>query len=463
MTALLEEKVEAPAPPKKPVNKKKKAGQPRPVTHLVMLVTTVIACILASIYRPEADLREMISIGTGYYAILLIAITLLIGPYKLLRQRKNPVNIDLRRDIGIWAGINILIHVFCSLQLFEKGEFLLYFLTENGGVRTDQFGLGNDFGLLALLLLLPVWFTSNQISLKRLKGKRWKNLQRLTYLVFGFGVIHTILFQIYNLRETWFNLGLAVATLGVLLAQSIGIFLTLKRERQRREANNSPKSAALAIPAPVAELPGSDVARRRFLKIAGGAFVTGIAAGSAAALVVAATEKTTTGNSVAAAATTSATTTAAPTTTATAVATNTSSAAPSTVAATATTSATTTAATTKASSTTQAATTVATSGKVLATTANLGLGKALLFTTPDTGARAFVVRRKDGTVGCFSGVCTHEPVNLTFNETNQTLYCAKHNISFDTTNGNPSSMPARTALKKYTVSVDSSGNIIYGS
>jgi hypothetical protein len=35
-------------------------------------------------------------------------------------------------------------------------------------------------------------------------------------------------------------------------------------------------------------------------------------------------------------------------------------------------------------------------------------------------------------------------------------------VDFSTTTGAPSSAPARTALKKFTVTVDAKGNIIYG-
>lgn len=394
MPVIMEEKVEAPVRPIKPANKKVKSGQNRPVTHVVMLVTSILACILAAIYRPDADISEIISIGTGYYALLLMAITLLIGPYKLLHQRRNPVNIDLRRDIGIWAGINTLIHVFFSFQLFQKGLILLYFLTQAGGVRTDVFGVSNDLGMIAFLILLPVLFTSNQISLKLMKGKRWKGLQRLTYLVFGFGLIHTIGFQFYNVREAWFGIGTAIATLGVLVAQSIGIAITVVRNRQRKMTNAPVSPLTSLTTQPVMATTASNMARRQFLKIGAGAFITGVTAGSAIALLGTSQGKT--------ASATVAENTAAGTT---AIATSTNAATTSVATSSAAVTTTSAAATSAASATTKAATTtaIASGVTVLATTATLATGKALLFTTPDTSQRAFVVHRKDGSVGCFGG------------------------------------------------------------
>ena len=48
-------------------------------------------------------------------SLCLLCVTLLIGPLNLLRKRLNPVNIELRRDTGIWAGITGCLHVVFAL------------------------------------------------------------------------------------------------------------------------------------------------------------------------------------------------------------------------------------------------------------------------------------------------------------------------------------------------------------
>jgi len=434
---------------------KAKFGTDGILTHAVLATLSLIACGLAALYRPTADLTEVMTIGTGYLGILLMAITLIIGTINLFRKRRNPVNIDIRRDIGIWAGINTILHVVFGFQVFQNAQILLYFLNKDGGIRTDTFGWSNYVGLVSFLLLLPVLFTSNQLSLKYLKGKRWKNLQRLTYGVFALGIVHTIGYQLYNVRDTGFGLAVVGIVLAVMVAQAVGIFVVKSRASQRK-ATNSPSAVKLLTPQPV----NGAVVRRQFLWVAGGAVLGGavvgtgiklmsntpVVAGQVQSLVEASSVPTTEATTQAA----SSTTTSATSNTAA----TTSAAASTTQSATSTTVAPTT--------TSAATTTATTSGTVLATTTSLATDKALAITTPDTRQKAFLVHRNDGTVTCFSGICTHEPVNLTWNASSQTLYCPRHSVDFSTVNGAPSSAPARTALKKFTVTVDSKGNIIYG-
>ncbi len=431
-----------------------KFGKERLITQVSLAVFSLIVGGLAAIYRPTSDFSEVITIGTGYAGILLIALTLIIGTINLFRKRRNPVNLDIRRDIGIWAGINIIIHSIFGFQVFQNAQLLLYFLNKDGGIRTDTFGWSNYVGLISFLLLLPVLFTSNQLSLKYLKGKRWKNLQRLAYGVFGLGVIHTIGYQLYNVRDTGFGLAVAGIVLAVLVAQAVGIFVVRSRATQRKEVTNG-----AVLPVLVAQPGTGTVARRQFLWVAGGAVLGGAVVGTGIKLATHSSAVNILNQGLTAASVNGTSTTSAATTTASAT---TSAATTSTTSASSNATATSTAAartTTSAATTTKAASTI---GTVLATTASLAVGKALVITTPDTRQKAFLVHGSDGSVTCFSGICTHEPVNLTWNASSQTLYCSRHGVDFSTTTGAPSSAPARTALKKFTVSVDVKGNIIYG-
>jgi len=78
-------------------------------------VPLFVACsiIVAVLYttRPYKDVLTRLSFSTAYPALALLALTLLIGPWNLLRRKKNPVSGDFRRDVGIWVGVLGLIHV----------------------------------------------------------------------------------------------------------------------------------------------------------------------------------------------------------------------------------------------------------------------------------------------------------------------------------------------------------------
>ncbi len=97
------------------------------LTHGVMVLTVLVACGLTRLYSPHAGLNYLLTIGMGYLSLLLTIISLIIGPLNLLRRRANPVNIDLRRDIGIWAALTGFVHVFCSFQVRMGGSICMFF------------------------------------------------------------------------------------------------------------------------------------------------------------------------------------------------------------------------------------------------------------------------------------------------------------------------------------------------
>src|SRR5262245_40844369 len=68
-----------------------------------------------------------LSMASAYTALVLLGATLATGPWNVLRGRPNPVSTDLRRDIGIWAGIVGLVHVAVGLQVHAGGDIWLYF------------------------------------------------------------------------------------------------------------------------------------------------------------------------------------------------------------------------------------------------------------------------------------------------------------------------------------------------
>ena len=193
--------------------------------------------LLIALFIPREKQTEIFIIALGYLSLLLICVTLLIGPLNLLRLRHNPVNLDLRRDVGIWAGIAGCLHVLLVLQgTLLNGQLLLYFMQEGccGYIpQLNVYGISNDFGLFATLILLLLLTLSNTVSLRVLKGKQWKRLQRLNYLLALFAVVHTFGFQYLNLRVPFFFLVVIILIILVLVCQGLGIALTLSRQRRR--------------------------------------------------------------------------------------------------------------------------------------------------------------------------------------------------------------------------------------
>ena len=194
--------------------------------------------LLIGFLAPEGKQVGVLIIALGYLSLLLIAVTLMIGPLNLLRSRRNPVNIDVRRDVGIWAAISGCWHVLLVFRgTVLNGQILQYFLQAGGsGLQLNIYGLSNDSGLFATILLLLLLALSNAFSLRFLKGAWWKRMQRLTYLLALLALAHTIGYQYLNQRGQFLFVVVIILSVLVLGCQTWGMVLTVFRQRRNNRA-----------------------------------------------------------------------------------------------------------------------------------------------------------------------------------------------------------------------------------
>jgi sulfoxide reductase heme-binding subunit YedZ len=198
-------------------------AQRRIVTHLTIALTT-LACtaVFWRLFSVRRDLISHISIATAYPALFLTAAAVVLGPWNVLRRRANPVSFDLRRDIGIWAGIMALLHTAVGLDVHLRGRMWLYFVDEHHRIRHDWFGFGNDTGLAAALLFLLLLTISNDLSLRGLGTRRWKSLQRWTYAAVILTILHAIAYQHVEKRRGLYLILLAGITVAIATFQLAG-------------------------------------------------------------------------------------------------------------------------------------------------------------------------------------------------------------------------------------------------
>lgn len=172
--------------------------------------------------------------ATGYISITILTISTILGSVNLLLKHINPISTYFRRDISIVGGFLALIHSITGLFVHLRGKTWLYFLnkTDHGySVRLDNFGLANYTGLISALVILLLLVTSNDYLLKKLNPRNWKNIQRLSYIMFILTLIHCYFYRIgkedLNILY-WFYLPLFIT---VLTFQIIGICLRLTGNR----------------------------------------------------------------------------------------------------------------------------------------------------------------------------------------------------------------------------------------
>lgn len=189
--------------------------------HLPILLVSAALCALLYVTRPYKDVLSKLSFATAYVSLGLLAVTLLIGPWNVLRRARNPVSGDLRRDIGIWAGVIGFAHALVGQNVHLRGRPWLYYVYEHSTkhkhtipLRHDLFGAANYTGLFATLLLLMLLATSNDLSLRALGTPKWKKLQRWNYAVFVLTAIHAFAYQGIETQQ-WFFVSLVVLSVVV--------------------------------------------------------------------------------------------------------------------------------------------------------------------------------------------------------------------------------------------------------
>ena len=165
--------------------------------HLPLFALSAALFAALFLTRPYRDPWMKASFSTAYPALFLLLATLVIGPLNVLTRRRNPVSSDLRRDIGIWAGILAIAHTIVGQNVHLRGRPWLYYLYDHPErhllkLRHDVFGVSNYTGALCTLLLLVLLATSNDLSLRKLGTRTWKSLQRWNYAAYALLAIHAL-------------------------------------------------------------------------------------------------------------------------------------------------------------------------------------------------------------------------------------------------------------------------------
>ncbi len=78
--------------------------------HLPLGAASATCVWLLYVTRDYSDVLTRLSFATAYPALVLLAATLIIGPWRTLSGKTKAISLDLRRDIGIWAGVLGVLH-----------------------------------------------------------------------------------------------------------------------------------------------------------------------------------------------------------------------------------------------------------------------------------------------------------------------------------------------------------------
>lgn len=193
--------------------------------HFFLLLLAGAFTWIAYALTPPPDFRHRFSMATAYSGLVFLAFTLGLAPWNVLRRRANPVSFDLRRDVGIWAGLLAIIHTVVGLNVHLRGRMWMYFFKRLHPVRLQdtQFGFANYAGLVAALLFIMLLLISNDVSLRQFGTHRWKSLQRWTYVAAALTIAHGVAYQLIEKRQLPWVVIFAVITVVLVILQLLGV------------------------------------------------------------------------------------------------------------------------------------------------------------------------------------------------------------------------------------------------
>lgn len=145
------------------------------LTPLVMLAWDAWRGLLG------ANPIEFIIRTTGVLTLVFLLITLAITPAR--RFFKLNELIRIRRMTALWSFFFACFHF--SVYLFFDQEMNVLAMAKDVWERPFV-----AIGMSAFILMVPLALTSTNAMVRRLGGKRWARLHRLTYLIGLLGVIH---------------------------------------------------------------------------------------------------------------------------------------------------------------------------------------------------------------------------------------------------------------------------------
>jgi sulfoxide reductase heme-binding subunit YedZ len=172
--------------------------------------------------RLGANPIEFFLRATGVLTLTFLLVTLAVTPLRRLTGRNDLVK--YRRMLGLYAFFYAILHLV-TYSIFDKSLDLPAIV---GDVIQRPF---IAVGMLALVLLIPLAVTSTNAWVKRLGGKNWAKLHKLSYPIAILGVLH---FWMIVKSDVFYPAIFGVILMGLLGWRAINFFSNKQNERSRR-------------------------------------------------------------------------------------------------------------------------------------------------------------------------------------------------------------------------------------
>jgi sulfoxide reductase heme-binding subunit YedZ len=148
---------------------------------------------------------------SGLWALRFLLITLCVTPLRWLTGLNQLVR--FRRMLGLFAFFYATVHMLLYLgldQFFDWSEIWR-------DIIKRPF---ITVGLINFVALLPLVMTSTNKMVKRMGGRRWKKLHRLSYFVAAAACVHFLMLVKADIREPVVYIVILTGLLGVRLVHA---------------------------------------------------------------------------------------------------------------------------------------------------------------------------------------------------------------------------------------------------
>ena len=166
----------------------------KPVVFLVSLVplALLVHAAIADVDALGANPIEAINRTLGDWALRFLLITLAVTPLRHLTGWHELMR--LRRMLGLFAFFYAMLHVasYTGLDQQFNWDEIVKDIIKRPFITV---------GFASFVLLLPLAATSTNAMVRRLGGRRWRNLHRLVYVIGVGAVLHFFWMVKSDIRE----------------------------------------------------------------------------------------------------------------------------------------------------------------------------------------------------------------------------------------------------------------------
>lgn len=218
------------------------------VRHILVGFVAITISVFFWFSRLDWDPEMRLWRAVGDAGWMLFWFSLIVGPLARIWSKSKGL-VLWRREVGIWFGIIIFLHVVLVLDGWMRWDIMRFF----GYEWVDQlgryariepgFGLANMIGMLAFIWAMILTATSTDWVVKRMGSATWKWLHNGAYIIFYLTMAHILYFYFIHYtisfhrsippNPNWFRYPFVALSLSIPFLQGLAVLKNIRQTTQK--------------------------------------------------------------------------------------------------------------------------------------------------------------------------------------------------------------------------------------